>query len=90
MTHGMMCHCHVTSTSLRRMFCWSQKMSQEENAGPADNAADHVQDFKVFMTKVKAGTFSALHVSFENSKQILELSTPSCSMTPLLIDYGLE
>ena len=52
---------------------------------PADNAADYVQDFKVFMTKVKA-----LNVSFENSKQILELSTPSCSITPLLIDYGLE
>ena len=62
----------------------------EENEGPADNAADCVQDFKVFMTKVKAGTFSALSVSFENSKQILELSTPSCSITPLLIDYGLE
>ena len=33
---------------------------------------------------------SALNVSFENSRQILELSTPSCSMTPLLIDYGLD
>ena len=62
----------------------------EENEAPADNAADYVQDFKVFMTKVKAGTFSALNVSFENLRQILELSTPSCSMTPLLIDYGLE
>ena len=62
----------------------------EEREPPADNAADYVQDFKVFMTKVKAGTFSALNVSFENSNQILELSTPSCSMTPLLIDYGLE
>ena len=61
-----------------------------ENEAPADNAADYVQDFTVFMTKVKAGTFSALNVSFENSKQILELSTPSCSITPLLIDYGLE
>ena len=29
-------------------------------------------------------------MSFENSRQILELSTPSCSITPLLIDYGLE
>ena len=62
----------------------------EENGGPADQAADYVQDFKAFMTKVKTGTFSALNVSFENSKQILELSTPSCSMTPLLIDYGLD
>ena len=53
----------------------------EEQEAPADNAADYVQDFKVFMTKVKAGTFSALNVSFENSKQILELSTPSCSIT---------
>ena len=42
------------------------------------------------MTKVKVGTFSALNVSFENLRQIVELSTPSCSMTPLLIDYGLE
>ena len=42
------------------------------------------------MAKVKAGSFSALNVSFENSSQILELSTPSCSMTPLLIDYGLD
>ena len=42
------------------------------------------------MTKIKAGTFSALNVSFENSNQILELAAPSCSMTPLLIDYGLE
>ena len=62
----------------------------EENAEPADQAADYVQDFKVFMTKVKAGSFSALNVSLENSRQILELSTPSCSMTPLLIDYGLD
>ena len=50
----------------------------------------YFQDFKVFMTKVKAGSFSAPNVSFENSRQILELSTPSCSMTPLLIDYGLD
>ena len=62
----------------------------EENEGPADKVADYVQDFKVFMTKVKAGSFSALNVSFENSRQILELSTPSCSITPLLIDYGLD
>ena len=62
----------------------------EEHEPPADNAADYVMDFKVFMTKVKAGTVSALNVSFENSQQILELSTPSCSETPLLIDYGLE
>ena len=56
----------------------------EENEGPADQTADYVQDFKVFMVmaKVKAGSFSALNVSFENSRQILELSTPSCSMTP--------
>ena len=62
----------------------------EENEGPANQTADYVQDFKVFMTKVKAGSFSALKVSFENSRQILELSTPSCSMTPLLIVYGLD
>ena len=62
----------------------------EENEGPADQAADYVQDFKTFLTKVKAGSFSALNVSFENSSQILELSSPSCSVTPLLIDYGLE
>ena len=62
----------------------------EENEGPADQAADYVKDFRAFMAKVKAGSFSALHVSFENSRQILELSTPSCSVTPLLIDYGLE
>ena len=62
----------------------------EEHESPADNTADYIKDFKGFMTKVKAGTFSALNVSFENSKQILELSTPSCSVTPLLIDYGLE
>ena len=42
------------------------------------------------MAKVKAGSFSAPNVSFENSRQILELSTPSCSMTLLLIDYGLD
>ena len=62
----------------------------EENEGPADQTADYVQDFKTFLTKVKAGSFSALNVSFENSNQILELSSPSCSVTPLLIDYGLE
>ena len=63
----------------------------EENEGPADQAVDYVQGFKVFMAKVKAGSFSALNVSFdENSRQILELSIPSCSMTPLLIDYGLD
>ena len=63
----------------------------EEHEPPADDAAaDYVKDFKVFKTKIKAGTFSALNVSFENSKQILELSTPSYSITPLMIDYGLE
>ena len=62
----------------------------EENEGPADQSADYVQDFKTFLTKVRAGSFSALNVSFENSSQILELSSPSCSVTPLLIDYGLE
>ena len=40
----------------------------------------YVCDFQVFMTKVRSGTFSALNVSFENAS----------SMTPLLIDYGLE
>ena len=29
-------------------------------------------------------------MSFENSSQILEFSSTSCSVTPLLIDYGLE
>ena len=62
----------------------------EENEGPADQSADYVQDFKTFLTKVKTGYFSALNVSFENSSQILELAVPSCSVTPLLIDYGLE
>ena len=42
----------------------------EENEGPADKAADYVQDLTVFMTKVKAGTFSGLDVSFENSKHL--------------------
>ena len=47
----------------------------EENEGPADQAADYVQDFKTFMAKVKAGSFSALNVSFENSSQILEIGS---------------
>ena len=42
------------------------------------------------LAKVKSGTFSALNVSFENASQVLELSTPTCSMTPLLIECGLE
>ena len=42
------------------------------------------------MAKVRSGSFSALDVSFENSNQVLELSTPMCSITSLLIDYGLE
>ena len=29
-------------------------------------------------------------MSFDNADQVLELSVPSCSITPLLIDYGLE
>ena len=29
-------------------------------------------------------------MSFDNVDQVLELSTPVCSTTPLLIDYGLE
>ena len=62
----------------------------EENEGPVDQDADYVQDFKTFLAKVKAGSFSALNVSFENSSQILELSSPPCSVTPLLIDYGLD
>ena len=64
---------------------------QLEEPGPQrDDIADYVLDFQVFMTKVRNGPFSALNVSFENSNQILELSAPSCSITPLLIDYGLE
>ena len=61
----------------------------EENKGPANQDADYVQDFKTFLAN-KAGSFSALNVSFENSSQILELASPSCSVTPLLIDYGLD
>ena len=61
----------------------------EEGKIQKDEAAEYVIDLKVSMTKVRSGTFSALHVSFENSSQILQLSTPSCSVTPLLIDYGL-
>ena len=55
-----------------------------------DQDADYVQDFKAFLAKVRTGSFSALNVSFENSNQILELSSRSCSVTPLLIDYGLD
>ena len=32
----------------------------EENEGPANQDADYVQDFKTFLAKVKAGSFSAL------------------------------
>ena len=46
--------------------------------------------FAAFMAKVRNGSLSALDVSFENSDQVLELSTPMCPITPLLIDYGLE
>ena len=64
---------------------------QLEEAGiQQDDAADYVVDFQVFTTKVRNGTFSALNVFFENSSQILELSMPSCSVTPLLIENGLE
>ena len=72
--------------------CWARARVISQNGAivTADSAADYVQDFKVFMTKIKAGTFSALNVSFEDSNQILELSAPSCSMTPLFIDHGLE
>ena len=55
----------------------------EEREIQKDEAADYVIDLKVFMTKVHSGTFSAFSVSFKNSSQILELSTPSCSITPL-------
>ena len=55
-----------------------------------DDAADYVCDFQAFMAKVGSGALSALNVSFENASQVLELSTPACSVTPLLIDYGLE
>ena len=48
----------------------------EEPEPQGDDAADYVEDFKVFMTKIKSGAFSALNVSFENSGQILELSAP--------------
>ena len=93
MTHGMMYHCQRNLDKPEKEVPLEPDDKLEnlkENEGPADKAADYVQDFKVFMTKVKAGSFSALNVSFENSRQILELSTPSCSITPLLIDYGLE
>ena len=92
MTHGMMCHYREPSKPEKEVSLEpdDEPENLDKNEGPADKVADYVQDFKVFMTKVKAGSFSALNVSFENSRQILELSTPSCSMTPLLIDYGLE
>ena len=45
--------------------CILRNWKLEENEDPADKAADYVQDFKVFMTKAKAGSFSALNVSFE-------------------------
>ena len=49
----------------------------EEREGPANQDADYVQDFKAFLAKVRTGSFSALNVSFENSSQILELSSRS-------------
>ena len=54
----------------------------EEQEPPADSAADYVQDFKVFMTKIKAGTFSALNVSYENSNLALRLVVPLTSTRP--------
>ena len=92
MTYGMMC----TYQKLRQSGegtsagdWWSRK-TPWRRYNPENNAADYVCDFKVFMAKVKSGTFSALNVSFENANQVLELSTPTCSKLALLIDYGLE
>ena len=88
MTHDVMYHCLGTSTSLRRNSTLEpddEAEQLEEQEPPGDDAADYVEDFKVFMTNIKGGTFSALSVSFENSSQILQLSAPSCSITPLLI-----
>ena len=93
MTLGTMNLCQGVSTNLRRMFLWKMADGDEqleEDNTQKDIAADYVADFQVFMTKVRSGNFSARNVSFENSSQILELSTPSCSITPLLIDHGLE
>ena len=45
---------------------------------------------EAFTAKVTMGSFSTLNVSFDNADHVLELSTPRCSITPLLIDYGLE
>ena len=58
---------------------------------PSDGQnVDYVVDFAAFMAKVTKGSFSTLNVSFDIADQVLELSTPRCSMTPLPIDYGLK
>ena len=62
----------------------------EEYTLQKDHNADYVLDFAAFMSKVRNGSLSALDESFENSNQVLELLTPMCSITPLLIDYGPE
>ena len=88
-----MYHCLITSINLRRKSRWNltMKLNSWKSRSPRRTMRPtYVEDFKVFMTKIKAGTFSALNVSFENSNQVLELSAPSFSMTGMLIDYGLE
>ena len=62
----------------------------EEDALQKDQNIDYVADFEALMAKVTMGSFWTLNVSFDNAEQVLERSTPRCSITPLLIDYGLE
>ena len=62
----------------------------EEDTLQKDLTVDYVVDFATFMNKVTKGASSTLTVTLDNADQVLELSTPRCSMTPLLIDYGFE
>ena len=79
---GMMCLFLDPWTSPRRTFL-SRLMSLM--AIQKESSTDYVKNHVSFVTKVCNG-----NVSFDNSSQMLGVSTARCSMTLLLVDHGLE
>ena len=62
----------------------------EEDTLGKESSTDSVENYVVFASKICSSSFAVANVSFANAFQVLEVSIARCSMTPLLVDYGLQ
>ena len=62
----------------------------EEHDGPANQDADYVQDFKASWQRSRQVPSRHLMCHLRTRVRSWRLSSRSCSVTPLLIDYGLD